>query len=362
MVARSMTIGLGIIGAGGVAALHAQAAVSAGLRLAGICDVDLDRARALAAKHPSARATGSVQDLLADPGIAAVVVATPNVLHKDLAVAAMQAGKDVLLEKPMAMTVGECDEIIAARQRTQRLIQIGFVCRGAPSALAAGGLLEAGRLGRIYHAKASIYRRRGIPGLGRWFTTKEKSGGGALMDLGVHLIDLVLHLTGYPGPARASAVCTSTFGSPIDQYVYEEMWGGPPNPQGIFDVEDAATALVRFDDGMSMELNATWAADLSEDRMRSQIVLLGDKGGCCIDLWKNELILSTEQDGRVTDVPEPLPAGDAWTAAWTRQAETFASNVERRTPPEASAENGRAVQSLVEALYRSAAEGREVDV
>jgi predicted dehydrogenase len=362
MVARSMTIGLGIIGAGGVAALHAGATVNAGLRLAGICDVDLDRARALAAKHPPARATGSVQELLSDPDVSAVIVATPNVLHKDLAVAAMQAGKDVLLEKPMATTVGECDEIIAARQQTQRLIQIGFVCRGAASALAARGLLEAGRLGRIYHAKASIYRRRGIPGLGRWFTTKEESGGGVLMDLGVHLIDLVLHLTGYPAPARASAVCTSTFGSPIDQYAFEEMWGGPPNPLGIFDVEDAATALVRFDDGMSMELNATWAADLSEDRLRSQIVLLGDKGGCCIDLWNNELILTTERDGSVTDASEPLPAGDAWSAAWTRQAETFASNVERRTPPEASAENGRAVQSLVAALYRSAAKGREVDV
>jgi predicted dehydrogenase len=362
MVARFMTIGMGIIGAGGIAAVHAEAVVSAGLHLAGICDIDLDRARALVGKHPPARATGSVDELLADPGIAAVVVATPNALHKELAVKAMQAGKDILLEKPMALTVSQCDEIIAARQQTQRIIQIGFVCRGAPSALAARALLEAGRLGRIYHAKGSIYRRRGIPGLGRWFTTREMSGGGVLMDLGVHLIDLVLHLTGYPSPARASAVCTSTFGAPIDQYAFDEMWGGPPNPGGVFDVEDAATALIRFDDGMSMELNATWAADLSEDRLRSQIVLLGDQGGCCIDLWNNELILTTVSDGKVTDTPEPLPAGDAWNAAWTRQAQAFAGNVERRTPPEASAENGRAVQALIEALYRSAAEGREVEV
>ncbi len=357
-----MTLGLGIIGAGGVAALHAEAAAKAGLRLAGVCDVDLERARALAAKYPPAQATGSVEALLADAGIAAVVVATPNVLHKDLAVAAMRAGKDVLLEKPMAINVGECDEIIAAREQTARLVQLGFVCRCAPAAIAARRLAQTGRLGRVYHAKASIYRCRGVPGLGRWFTTRARSGGGVLMDLGVHLIDVVLHLTGHPRATRASAVCTSSFGSPIEQYTYEDMWGGPPDPQGVFDVEDAATALVRFDGGMSMELNAIWAADLSEDRMRSQVVLLGDKGGCCIDLWKNELILSTEQDGRVTDAPEPLPAGDAWSAAWTRQAETFASNVERRTPPEASAEDGRAVQALVGALYRSAAEGREVDV
>ncbi|MHC4128604.1 MAG: Gfo/Idh/MocA family protein [Planctomycetota bacterium] len=356
-----MTLGIGIIGAGGVAALHAGAVASAGLRLAGVCDVDLDRARALAAKYPPAEATGSADELLADPGVAAVVVATPNVLHKDLAMAALGAGKDILLEKPMAMSVGECDEIIAARQQTQRLVQLGFVCRCAPAAVAARRLLEAGRLGRIYHVKASIYRRRGIPGLGRWFTTKARSGGGVLVDLGVHLIDLALHLTGHPRPARASAVCTSTFGSPIDRYAFENMWGGPPDPQGVFDVEDAATALVRFDGGLSMELNAFWAADLSEDRMRSQIVLLGDKGGCCLDLWNNDLILTTEQEGRLADVPEALPEGDAWAAAWTQQAETFARNVAGRTPPEASAEDGRAVQTMLEVLYRSAAEGREVD-
>jgi predicted dehydrogenase len=326
------------------------------------CDVDLDRARALAAKYPAAQAAGSAEALLADPGIAAVVVATPNVLHKDLAVAAMRAGKDVLLEKPMAMNVGECDEIIAAREQTQRVVQLGFVCRGAPATLAARELLDAGRLGRVYHAKASLYRCRGIPGLGRWFTTKAKSGGGVLVDLGVHLIDLVLHLTGYPRPTRASAVCSSTFGSPIDRYFFDAMWGGPPNPDGVFDVEDAATALVRFDSGLSMEVNATWAADLCEERMHNQIVLLGDEGGCCVDLWNNQLILTTERDGRVADEPVPLPEGDAWGSAWARQSEIFARNVVARTPPEASAENGRAVQVLVEALYRSASEGREVAV
>jgi predicted dehydrogenase len=362
MVGRAMSIGLGIFGAGGAATLHAGAAAGGGLNLRAICDVDLDKAEALAAQHPNVRAEASMDDFLADEQIAAVVVATPNAFHKDLAVAALRAGKDVLLEKPMAMNVAECDEIIAARDEAQKLLQLGFVCRGAPSALAARELVTSGRLGRIYHAKASVYRRRGIPGLGRWFTNKARSGGGVLVDLGVHVVDLALHLTGYPRATRASAVCTSTFGSPIDAYAYEEMWGGPPNPGGVFDVEDAATALVRFETGLSVEINVTWAADLSEERMKSQIVLLGDKGGCCIDLWSNELILTTDQGGRVADLPQELPKVDAWSAAWTRQAATFADNVEKRTPPEASAENGRAVQALLGAIYQSAAEGREVGV
>jgi predicted dehydrogenase len=360
MVGRAMSIGLGIFGAGGAAGLHADAAAGGGLNLRAICDVDLDKARLLAARYANVQVVASMDELLADDDIAAVVVATPNAFHKDLAIAAMRAGKDVLLEKPMAMNVGECDEIIAARDELQRLLQLGFVCRGAPAALAARELVGAGRLGEIYHAKASVYRRRGIPGLGRWFTTKARSGGGVLVDLGVHVVDLVLHLTGYPGATRVSAVCTSTFGSPIDAYAYEEMWGGPPDPEGVFDVEDAATALIRFETGLAVEINVTWAADLSEERMRSQIVLLGDRGGCCIDLWGNELILTTEQDGEIADLRQELPDVDAWSSAWTRQAATFAGNIEHRRPPEASGENGRTVQALLGAIYRSAAEGREV--
>ena len=125
---------------------------------------------------------------------------------------------------------------------------------------------------------------------------------------------------------------------------------------------DPEAAKIVFESGMSMELNAMWAADVSEDRMRGQIVLFGERGGCCLNLWKNELIVTAEQDGRVADVSEPLPETDAWTAAWTLQAETFARNVEKRSPPEASAEDGRAVQLVIDALYRSAAEDREVDV
>ena len=355
-----MTLGLGIIGAGGVAAIHADAAARTGLRVATVCDVDVQRAEALAAEHPGAAATGDAQAIFDDPDVAAVVVAVPNALHKDLAIAAMRAGKDVLLEKPMALNAGECDEIIAARDETGRLLQMGFVCRCAPSSEAARALVEQGRLGRIYHAQAGIFRQRGIPGLGRWFTTRAMSGGGALMDLGVHLIDLVLHLTGYPRPVTASAVCTSTFGSPIKEYAFEAMWGGPPDPGGVFDVEDGVTALVRLDSGMSMELQVMWAANISEERLPSRVVLFGEAGGCLVDPWSNELFVTRQQGGRIVGSAEKLPGGEGWEAAWLRQAEVFARNVTDRTPPEASAEDGWTVQALIDALYRSAAEGREV--
>ena len=353
---------IGIIGAGGIAQLHAQTAAKVGLEVAAICDIDEDRAKQLAGQYNGAIATNSHATLLEMSDVSAVAIATPTSTHKPLAIAALQAGKDVLLEKPMAIDCGECDEIIDAVQRADRLLQMGFVCRVAPASRAVKRFIDAGRLGRIYHAKATLYRRRGIPGLGRWFTTKRESGGGVLMDLGVHLLDLVLYLTGPPQPTRVCAACTSTFGSPIENYTYDEMWAGPPNPKGVFDVEDAVTALIHFDNGMTLDLDTTWAADLPNGIYRDGVLLLGDKGGCFFDLWSNEVILTAQQDGYLVDTKPSFPPGDAWAAAWQRQYEVFAENLDQRKAPEASATDGRAVQRLLDALYRSAESGCEVQL
>ena len=354
--------GLGIIGAGSVARLHAEAAAKADVRVAGICDVDGAKARALADEHAGAVATDSLESLLGRRDIDAVVVAVPNCYHKQVAIDAMRAGKHVLLEKPMAMNVAECDEIIAVTEQTGRLLQMGFVCRGAPAAVMAHRLAGEGLFGRIYHVKASVYRQRGIPGLGRWFTNRERSGGGALMDVGVHMVDLAMHMTGFPRPARASCVCTAMFGDPVGAYAFEEMWSGPPDATGVFDVEDAATALVRFDGGLSLELNVTWAGNVNTEYLRDAVILLGDKGGCVADLWNNQLIVTTERDGRVVSEKHALPDVDAWGTAWQRQHERFRDCVESGTRPDPSGADGRAIQTVIDALYRSAADDREVEV
>jgi predicted dehydrogenase len=357
-----MSIRIGIIGAGSVGNLHAEAATRAGLWIAGFCDADASRAARLAQRYPGAIATNSMDELLNLPDMPAVVVGVPNFRHKEIAIAALSAGKDVLLEKPMAMSVAECDQILAAHRKNGRILQMGFVSRQSPTSRAAADLLRAGRLGRVYHIKASLYRRRGIPGLGGWFTNKTQSGGGVLIDLGVHLIDLVLHLSGRPKPVRATAICTSTFGNPIGKYHFTEMWAGPPRPDGVFDVEDAATALIRFDNGLTFELNVTWAINLPEETLPRGVALFGDRGGCYFDVWGRRMVVSTEQDGYMIDSTPLFPPGDPWESAWTRQHELFAQSVTNRTAPAATGEHGREVQVMLEALYRSSAEGREVDM
>ncbi len=353
---------LGFIGSGSIADVHAEAALRAGSTIVGFFDARKDRARTLADRHGGTIATDSLAELL-DSGCDAIVVAVPNHLHKEMAIATLNAGKDLLLEKPMAMNVAECDEIIHAARNTDRIVMLNFVCRSSPASLAARRFIGAGRLGNIYHIKAAIYRRRGIPGLGRWFTTKSLSGGGVLVDLGVHMIDLALALAGNPAVQRVSGHVTSTFGSPIDKYRFVEMWAGPPDPGGTFDVDDAAVALIRLAGGITLELNLTWAANIPDNALPSGMTILGDKGGCHFDVWGNRFDLATEQNDVLADVRPLLgKAEDAWPAAWRTQHELFAAAVASRTQPEANMQCGRAVQATLEAIYQSSELGREVQL
>jgi predicted dehydrogenase len=368
----AMAYRIGIIGTGRVAQEHARAIRAIGGEIAVVYDVDIEKARQFVRDHASVDtgvpshqlpvASDTLDDLLAMRDVPAVVVAVPNVVHRDVAVAALSAGKDVLLEKPMAMNVGECDDIIACRDRSGRLLQMGFVCRYAPRVKEVQRLISSGELGAIYHAKATMIRKRGIPGLGRWFTTKAQSGGGVLIDIGVHLIDLVMHLTGRARADRVSGVCESRFGSPIREYVYEDMWAGPPDLNGVFDVEDSVCGLVRFPNGLSMELNITWAANVPDTLYRDGILLLGDRGGCFFDLWADQFIVTRQRDRNVADFRPRHDNTDAWTVAWNNQHAAFRDCLEKRIPPTAAAEAGRSVQAIVDAMYESAAVGREVAV
>jgi predicted dehydrogenase len=353
---------LGIIGAGNVADCHAQGAAAAGVEVAAVYDVDKQRAEAMAQRFDGCRACASLEQLLAMDDLPAVVAAVPNDLHKDTAIAVLRAGKDLLLEKPMAMTVAECDQIIAARDEAGRALQMGFVSRGAPVAVAVQRFIAEGRLGRIHHAKATMYRRRGIPGLGRWFTTRSRAGGGCLVDIGVHLLDLIIHLTGNPRPDRVSASCASAFGPRMEDYVYTEMWAGPPNFQGVFDVEDSANGLVRFDDGMTLDLSVAWAVNIKEQVLPDGYVLLGDRGGCVFDLWTNRLSIYTEQDGHQVDISPVIPTEDPWAAAWRAEHELFARIVTQGEAPSATGEQGRVIQQIVQSMYESDRAGQEVSI
>lgn len=355
-------IGIGIIGSGGIGRMHAEAAQRAGSRIVGCFDPNAGAAAALAADFADARALDDLDALLGLPGLDAVVVAAPNAHHVPLALRAMEAGRDVLLEKPMATSLAEADRLLAAASSSDRVLQVGFVCRCSPIAREVAALVAAGRLGRLYHARAQWWRRRGVPGLGGWFTTRAQSGGGVLLDLGVHVIDLVMHLAGRPVALRASGACTSLFGPRMRDYVHHEMWGGPPRFDGVCDVEDGATALIRFEGGLTLELALAWAANVVEERCGNGVTLLGERGGAAFDLWTDRIDVALEEEGRLADLRPRVVGTDLWDEGWTEQHRRFAGHVRARTAPEASAADGRAVQAILEAIYRSSEAGAEVPV
>lgn len=357
-----MAYSLGIIGAGRIAREHARAATAVGVTLEAVCDIDGGRARAFAAEHPGAVPISSLDELLANDRIGAVVVAVPNAAHADVAIAALRAGKHVLLEKPMAITLEQCERILNAMNASGRILQLGFVCRGVPKIAQIREMIRSGQLGTIYQVRASLIRRRGIPGLGRWFTTRSIAGGGVLIDLGVHLVDIVMHLLDERRVETVSASCERQFGSPISKYVYEEMWAGPPNLDGTFDVEDSATALIRFASGTTFNLDVAWASNLPERTMRDGIVLLGDRGGCFFDLWGDTIVLTTVQDGTLIDQPLECDHEDAWNRAWEWQHRTFMHAVCEGSPPSSTAADGLAVQQVIDGLYRSSADRHEVAI
>lgn len=355
-----MGIGLGIIGCGVIGNIHALAATRAGGSIITAFDVDADRADALVKAH-GGKSAASLEDVLQDRSVQAVVVATPNDTHCELALKALAAGKDLLLEKPMGLNAAQCLQIVDAARQHERIVQLSFVCRMSPTALIAKQYIDAGRLGTIYHARANLFRRRGIPGLGHWFTTKSRSGGGVLIDIGVHLIDLLLHLTGRT-PRRVSGHVESRFGHPVQNYHYTDMWAGPPKLDGTFDVDDHAAGLIRCDDGVTLDIAVTWAANVPNGAQPEGVTILGDRGGLFFHLWDGRIIFTGEADGRLGDFTPDMPKINAWDDAWQKQHERFAAAVLKHSQPMASARDGLVAQSVLDAWYESAAARREVEI
>ena len=353
-----MSIRIGIIGAGTIGKAHAAAAVEAGQVVATVADVDLAIAETLASEIEGATASAAVDSLLSDPGLDAVYICVPNRWHKQQAIAALEAGKDVFLEKPMGLNAQECREINAVSANSDRILQIGMAYRYSAATQSAKSIVESGDLGEVYHTKAHLYRQRGVPGLGGWFTTKAMSGGGPLIDLGVHLIDLVGWITGFPRAERVSGKVYSHFGRRMANYVYEDMWAGPPRLDGVCDVEDSAHALVHFAGGATLDLQVSWAINLPTTNMPDNgiIALCGDQGGLSFDLCGESVNLVTESNGRNVDSQVLLPEVDQL----VEQATEFAKCVETRAKPQATGEQGEQVQTIIDAIYESSESCQEV--
>jgi predicted dehydrogenase len=350
---------IGIIGCG-VGVLHLEGlADNPRVKVVAIAGLDDDRCRQLATIHNVPRVYRDYQDLLADPDVEAVTVAVPNILHVPVSLAALEAGKHVMVEKPLARTTSEGQAILDAAKAAGRVLGVIFNRRGRNDVQIVKREVERGTFGHVYHAKAFWMRRSGIPGLGTWFTSKEMAGGGPLIDLGIHVLDMAIWVLGNPRPVRVSAATYAELGPRR-----RGQWQGgrfPFNPDQPYDVEDFATAFIRFEHGLTLQLDASWAAYTGHGD-EFGLSLLGSDGGAEIHAKDyaqvGTLRLYGEIDGAPT-VTEPKLIERPGHAA---VLENFVNSVLDGIPMSPSGEEGLERVRLIEAIYRSAALGHEVEI
>ncbi len=329
---RTQKINVGVIGLG-MGRWHLQNyAKCANANVLAVCDIDEVRLKAAQGEYDTQYACTNYQELIAMDELDAVTVALPNYLHAPVSIAALKAGKHVLVEKPMATNAQEAEEMVATAKKAQRILMMHFNYRFTPEHFFLKDYVQSGGLGEVYFGKAFYMRRRGIPALGSWFTQKAMSGGGALYDIGVHALDLALWLMDYPKVSKVLGASYAKFGPQLAK-----------KAKRIFDVDDLSAGLIKFENGASLFLEASWASNIAKDEV--YVDLYGTKGGLTT---RGGAKMFYEQGGAQVD-STPVRAR----AVETPQ-QHFVNCIARGETPLCPGEHGLAVQRILDAIYASA--------
>jgi len=316
------------------------------------CDIIKERAEAAVEKYGCGIAVTDYKEVLADPEIAAISVCTPNKMHSVITIDALKAGKHVLCEKPAARLYSEALEMQKAQHETGKILNIGVVNRFNTNVNKLKEIIDSGELGEIYNVYISFRSGRSIPGLGGAFTTKEIAGGGVLIDWGVHCLDIVMYCCNDPKALTVSAEEFKKLGNPIDEYVYKDMWAGPPTKGGICDVEEGITGLIRTD-GPVINFNGAWAQNILENEMF--IDFMGTKGGARLQYGKDFTVYSTK-NGMLSKTTFEC----SQTNMFQNEIDAFVDCVESGEKLPSHIDVNILTSQMMDAIYRSAAEHKEV--
>ena len=244
-------------------------------------------------------------------------------------------------------------EMKEAADRNNRMLNIGFVNRFKTAVNKIKELVEEGELGKLYHVYCSFRSHRSIPGLGGPFTTKANSGGGVLIDWGVHFLDLIFYSLGEEAKAQAvTGAMYGELGSQMKDYAYTSMWAGPPVLDGTFDVEDFVTGMIRTS-GPTISLNGAWAQNIGERAMF--VEFLGSKGGIKLQ-YGGEFTLYTSKNGMLYETAASFEKENMFEAEIKSFLESIATGKKNR----ANIDHTLVTTQVMDALYASAAQGKEV--
>ncbi len=345
-----MSLKVGVIGVGGIARSHMPGwAASEDAEVVAGGDISEAALQAWGAQFGVARLETDVAALINDPDIDIIDVCTPNNYHAPLSIAALEAGKHVICEKPLAPTPDAIRKMIDARDRSGKTLMTAQHFRFRGDSRACKAEIERGSLGDVYHARSWMLRRAGLPAR-PGFVLKQHSGGGAAIDIGVHILDLTLWMMGNPQPVAVSGVARSDLAHLKGAF---GLWGDVP-PET--DVEEFAAAFVRFENGATLVIEISWLLhhDIRGENM--QMWLYGVNGGCH---WPGCEFYATNYETRqhynttlkiTRDIMEPHAL----------ECVEFARAVRDGAPSPVPAEQSLQVLTILDGIYRSQASGAEV--
>ncbi|MCR5040701.1 MAG: Gfo/Idh/MocA family oxidoreductase [Clostridia bacterium] len=345
-----MAVLAGIIGCGGIAHNHAHGYIHSGkdVKLAACCDIDIEKAKRFAEEFDIPHFYGSCEEMLAAEELGLVSVCTWNSAHAPCTIAALNAGANVICEKPMAMNAAEARTMEKAAQDNRKLLMVGFVRRQGADARTAKKLIEDGVLGEIYYAKAQYLRRCGFPG--GWFGDSSRSGGGPLIDLGVHVIDLARYVMGCPKPVSVYGITDYRLGSRFDLRM--ASWEAHTKERPVFDVENLALAMIKFDNGATLQVETSFNLNRKDDVGSMEIY--GDKAGLNLDNFE----LYTTYDGLNANVNLLNTGSFHFSNDFDREIAHFIDAAAGETECIAPARDGVVLMEILDAVYASAKSGQ----
>ena len=362
-------LNIGIVGCGGIAnQKHLPALSTLGdmCEVTAFCDIVPERAGKSKKEYgtPEAKTYSTYQQLVADSSIDVVYVLTPNVSHMPITVAAFEAGKHVLCEKPMAHTTEDAQKMMDAWKKSGKMFTIGYQNRFRPDVQSLHRACSSGELGEIYFAKAHAVRRRAVPTWGV-FPDKSLQGGGPLIDIGTHALDMTLWMMNNYKPVSVSGSVFYKMGnlpSAVDGNVF-----GPWNPE-TYEVEDSAFGLIKMENGAAIYLEASWVLNIAESREAST-TLCGTLGGAEIRSGMSyptpELTYNRSRHGQLTEEKASVGGAVAYFEGssgdpGTDEAKCWLNAVISGKPPLIDPQQAFVVTQILDGIYKSAETGKEV--
>ena len=346
---------VGIIGCGGISHFHMngyKALEAEGrVEIVACCDIDEKKLDKYAAQYNIPHKYTDAAEMMKNEQLDCVSVCVWNSAHKDCTITALRGGANVLCEKPMALNAQEAQEMYDEAKKAGKLLQLGFVRRFGEDADTVRRLVDNGTFGDIYYAKATYLRQNGCPG--GWFGDKKFSGGGPLIDLGVHVIDLTRYLAGCPRPVTAFGVTYDNLGM---HRAESEMGWHDEEGDHPYNVEDLCAAMIRFDNGLTLSIEASFNLNIEGDV--GDVQLFGTKAGTSVG---NMRVLTTKDGKFVTFTPEGEHSF-RFGPAFEGEIRGFIDASEGKAPCKAPAEDGVWLMKIIDAIYESAKTGKSVEI